>query len=76
MQDGAMQNGLKRMATLQAAVVIGILGWGVYQGVSAINSAPAQQRLQPTLNLDAFLAGRFAAAVNYVMAHNLPVARA
>lgn len=68
-----MQNWLKRMATLQAAVVIGILAWGTYQGVSAINSAPAQQRLRPTLNMEAFLAGRFAAAVNYVMAHNLPI---
>jgi alginate O-acetyltransferase complex protein AlgJ len=66
-------NWIKRMATLQAAVIIAILGWGAWQGVAAIRSAPAQQRLQPTLTMEAFLAGRFAAAVNHVMAHNLPV---
>jgi alginate O-acetyltransferase complex protein AlgJ len=64
---------IKRMATLQAAVIIAILGWGAWQGVSAIRSEAAQRRLAPTLNMEAFLAGRFAAAVNYVMAHNLPV---
>ena len=64
---------IKRMAGLQAAVIIAILGWGAWQGVSAIASEAAQRRLAPTLNLEAFLAGRFAAAVNYVMAHNLPV---
>ena len=68
-----IENWIKRMATLQAAAIIAILGWGAWQGVAAIRSAPAQQRLQPTLTLEAFLAGRFAAAVNHVMAHNLPV---
>lgn len=68
-----IENWIKRMATLQAAVIIAILGWGVWQGVAAIGSAPAQQRLQPTLTVEAFLAGRFAAAVNHVMAHNLPM---
>lgn len=68
-----IENWIKRMAHLQAAVVIAILGWGAWQGISAITSEPAQRRLAPTLNMDAFLAGRFAAAVNYVMAHNLPV---
>ncbi|UPY36997.1 cell division protein FtsQ [Sediminicoccus sp. KRV36] len=68
-----IENWIKRMATLQAVVIIAILGWGAWQGVAAINSAPAQQRLRPTLTMEAFLAGRFAAAVNYVMAHNLPV---
>ena len=73
MENTAMQNWLRRMATFQAAAFIGVLTWGAYQGVSAIQSAPAQQRLRPTLTLEAFLAGRFAAAVNYVMAHNLPI---
>lgn len=68
-----IESWIRRMATLQAAVIIAILGSGAWQGVAAIRSIPAQQRLQPTLTLDAFLAGRFAAAVNHVMAHNLPV---
>ena len=68
-----IESWIKRMATLQAAVVIAILGWGAWQGVAAIRSEAAQRRLAPTLNMEAFLAGRFAAAVNYVMAHNLPV---
>lgn len=68
-----MENWIKRMATLQAALVIGLLGWGAWQGVAAINSTSAQQRLRPNLTMEAFLAGRFAAAVNHIMAHNLPV---
>ena len=58
MENTAMQNWLRRMATFQAAAFIGVLTWGAYQGVSAIQSAPAQQRLRPTLTLEAFLAGR------------------
>ena len=68
-----MPEWIKRMATLQAGVIIAIMGWGVYQGITALSSASAQQRLRTTLNFEAFLAGRFAAAVNHVMAHNLSV---
>lgn len=67
-----MQGWIRRMTGLQAAVVIAILGWGAWQGVSALASTSAQQRLRPNLTMEAFLAGRFAATVNYVMAHNLP----
>lgn len=67
-----MPDWIKRMAAIQAGVIIAIMAWGVYQGITALSSAPAQQRLRPTLNFEAFLAGRFAGAVNYVMAHNLP----
>ncbi|MDB5414932.1 MAG: cell division protein FtsQ [Rubritepida sp.] len=68
-----MRNWLWRMAVAQALVVIGILAWGMSEGIRAIDSPSAQTRLQPTLNFEAFLAGRTAGAVNYVMAHNLPI---
>ena len=68
-----MQDWIKRMAGWQAAAFIAVMAWGAYQGVVALRSEPAQARLRPTLNLEAFLAGRFAGAINYVMAHNLPI---
>ena len=68
-----MPDWIRRMAILQAGVFIAIMSFGAYQGITALSSAPAQQRLRPTLNLEAFLAGRFTGAVNHVMAHNLPV---
>jgi alginate O-acetyltransferase complex protein AlgJ len=64
---------LRGPARLVAVVTILILPWGLWQGVRALQTDSAQQRLAPTLNLDAFLGGRFAAAINYIMAHNLPV---
>ncbi|WP_426957413.1 alginate O-acetyltransferase AlgX-related protein [Muricoccus radiodurans] len=64
--------GLHRAAAFQGAATAVLLLVGAYQGVMAIASAPAQQRLRPTLNLSSFLAGRTTAAVNYVMAHQLP----
>lgn len=64
---------LRGPARVIAALTVFILAWGLWQGVQALRTESAQQRLAPTLNLEAFLAGRFAAAINYVMAHNLPV---
>jgi alginate O-acetyltransferase complex protein AlgJ len=68
-----MQNWLRKIAVWQAVLVIAILAWGLSEGVRAIALPAAQQRLQPTLNGQAFLAGRTAAAVNHIMAHNLPI---
>jgi alginate O-acetyltransferase complex protein AlgJ len=68
-----MQNWLRRIAAWQAFLVIAILAWGLSEGVRAIALPAAQQRLQPTLNGQAFLAGRTAAAINHIMAHNLPI---
>ncbi|WP_424814604.1 alginate O-acetyltransferase AlgX-related protein [Roseococcus sp. YIM B11640] len=68
-----MQNWLRKIAVWQAVLVIAILAWGFTEGVRAIALPAAQQRLQPTLNGEAFLAGRTAAAVNHIMAHNLPI---
>lgn len=68
-----MQNWLRKVAIWQAAMVIAILAWGFTEGVRAIALPAAQQRLQPTLNGEAFLAGRTAGAINHIMAHNLPI---
>jgi len=68
-----MQNWLRRVAIGQAVLVIAILAWGLSEGARAIALPAAQQRLQPTLNGQAFLAGRTAAAINQIMAHNLPI---
>lgn len=61
-----------RVATVQAVATIALLGWGALQGVAAIAEPEARARIARTLNLDAFLEGRTAAAVNHVMAHGLP----
>jgi alginate O-acetyltransferase complex protein AlgJ len=58
-------------AALQGAVAIALLAVGAWQGVMAIASTAGQQRLRPTLAMDAFLAGRTTGAVNHVMAHQL-----
>ena len=64
---------MKRMAGIQSVLFALLLAWGGWQGIAALSTPQAEQRLRPTLNMDAFLGGRFAAAINYVMAHNLPV---
>ncbi|WP_084602517.1 alginate O-acetyltransferase AlgX-related protein [Rubritepida flocculans] len=64
---------LRTPARILAVLTILIMGFGVWQGVRALSTEAAQQRLAPTLNWEAFLAGRFAAAINHVMAHNLPL---
>ncbi|WP_376091483.1 cell division protein FtsQ [Roseomonas sp. CCTCC AB2023176] len=63
---------MHRVASLEGVAAILLLAVGAWQGIEAIASAPAQQRLRPTLTGEAFLAGRTTAAVNYVMAHQLP----
>ena len=63
---------MHRVAVAEGAAAVLLLALGAWQGVEAIASAPAQARLRPTLNGEAFLAGRTTAAVNYVMAHQLP----
>lgn len=68
-----MPNWLHKVAVWQAVLVILILAWGLTEGLRAIASPSAQQRLQPTLNGDAFLGGRTAGAINHIMAHNLPI---
>ncbi|WP_439597485.1 alginate O-acetyltransferase AlgX-related protein [Falsiroseomonas sp.] len=59
-------------AGLGAAMAV-LLGLGLWQGVAAMATPQAARRLAPTLNSEALLAGRTAAAVNQVMAQDLPV---
>lgn len=49
-----------------------LMAWGAWQGMGALRSADAQRRLGEVLNWPAFLAGRTTAALNHVMAHDLP----
>ena len=57
----------------QAVAVIALLGWGFWQGITAMGKPEAQERIRNTLSWSALLKGETAAAVNHAMAHNLPV---
>jgi alginate O-acetyltransferase complex protein AlgJ len=57
----------------QAVAVVALLGWGFWQGVTALATPEAQARIRDTLSWSALLKGETAAAVNHAMAHNLPV---
>ena len=64
--------GGRRAASLQGLFTLAWLCFGAWQAVGALRSPAAEARLTPTLNQEAFLAGRTAAAVNHLMAHSLP----
>lgn len=68
-----LRAGGRRAAVAQGAFAVAWLGFGAWQGVEALRSAPARERLAPTLNAEALLAGRTAGAINHIMAHELPV---
>lgn len=63
---------LRPASAVLGAAMAAILALGLWQGVSAMATPQAERRLAPTLNWDAFLGGRTAAAVNQVMAQDLP----
>lgn len=65
--------GGRRAAQAQGLFALAWLGFGLWQGVAAIRSPAAEARLAPTLNREAVWAGRTAAAVNHIMAHDLPM---
>ncbi len=65
--------GGRRAATAQGVFALAWLAFGAWQGVAALRSPAAEARLAPTLNAEAFWAGRTAGAVNHVMAHDLPI---
>ena len=65
--------GGRRAATAQGLFTLAWLAFGLWQGLAAIRAPAGQARLAPTLNQEAFLAGRTAAAVNHIMAHDLPI---
>jgi alginate O-acetyltransferase complex protein AlgJ len=57
----------------QAVAVIALLGWGFWQGITAMAKPEAQERVRAALSWSSLLKGETAAAVNHAMAHNLPV---
>ena len=57
---------------LQGALMIGVLAFGAWQGGAALMTPAARKRLAPVLDGPSILAGRTAAAINYVEAHYLP----
>jgi alginate O-acetyltransferase complex protein AlgJ len=65
--------GGRRAAVAQGLFALAWLGFGAWQGFSALRSQAAEARLAPTLNREALWAGRTAGAVNHIMAHELPV---
>jgi alginate O-acetyltransferase complex protein AlgJ len=57
---------------LQGAAMIGVLAFGLWQGIAAMTTPSAQRQFDGKLSLSALLAGRTAEAVNTIMAHDLP----
>lgn len=57
---------------IQGAIMIAVLVFGAWQGAAALASPAAQRRLAPVMDGSSILAGRTAAAINYVEAHYLP----
>lgn len=57
----------------QGIAMIALLGWGFWQGVNAMTKPEALDRIRQTLSFSSMLKGETAAAVNYAMAHDLPV---
>lgn len=57
----------------QGVAVIALLGWGFWQGITAMTVPEAQERIRQTFSFQSLLKGETAAAVNHAMAHNLPV---
>ncbi|MCX7372198.1 MAG: cell division protein FtsQ [Alphaproteobacteria bacterium] len=64
--------GGRMAAVLQGLFTLCWLAFGVWQGIAALSTEAARNRLAPTFTFDALFAGRTAAAINHVMAHDLP----
>ena len=60
-------------ARAQGWAMVAVLAIGFGLGVATLASPGAQRRLADTLTLPSFLGGATAAAVNYDMAHDLPI---
>ena len=58
---------------IQGAVMAISLAIGFGLGIGAIQTPDGLKRLNATLDFQAFMQGRTAAAMNYALAHNLPV---
>ena len=57
---------------VQGALMIGVLALGAWQGAAALSAPAAHRRLAGVMDGPSILAGRTAAAINYVEAHYLP----
>lgn len=69
----ASRSGLRAWSErVQGALMIGVLAFGAWQGTAALTAPAARHRLASVLDGPSVLAGRTAAAVNYVEAHYLP----
>ncbi len=58
---------------IQGAVMAVSLAVGFGLGIAAIETPDGLKRLEAAQGMEAFLQGRTAAAINYALAHNLPV---
>jgi alginate O-acetyltransferase complex protein AlgJ len=70
--DGPDFPGRRQAERVLGAAIILFLVIGLWQGVAALSAPGPQRRLAEVLRIDAFLAGRTAAAVNRIMAADLP----
>ncbi len=64
---------MERRARGQAWVMLAVLAVGFGLGVATLSSPGPRLRLREAMTPAAFLSGRTAAAVNYAMAHDLPI---
>ncbi|WP_419899424.1 alginate O-acetyltransferase AlgX-related protein [Roseomonas sp. USHLN139] len=63
---------MRRAGAIQGVAAALLLALGAWQGLAALSTTSAQNRLRPVLTLPALLEGRTTAAVNHVLAHLLP----
>lgn len=70
--DGPDFPGRRWVEKVFGLATLAILVLGFWQGMAAIATPQAQRRLAEVMRFDAFFAGRTAAAINHVMAHDLP----
>jgi len=73
--DGPDFPGRRKAERVLGAAIILALALGLWQGVAALSAPGPQRRLAEVLRVDAFLAGQTAAAINRIMAADLPADR-
>jgi alginate O-acetyltransferase complex protein AlgJ len=68
----AEQPWMRRSAAVQGAAAALLLALGAWQGLAALSTTGAQNRLRAVMTVPALLEGRTTGAVNHVLAHLLP----
>ncbi|ONG53109.1 cell division protein FtsQ [Pseudoroseomonas deserti] len=63
---------MRRSGAFQGAAAALLLALGAWQGLAALSTTSAQNRLRAVMTMPAFLDGRATGAVNHVLAHLLP----